>query len=205
MSQGTFRTPYRDYDVLAKWYSPSWNDATRREVRARLDEVPPRRFLDPREYAVLEAACHRMMPQPDRAVPVPIAPWIDDKLARGRSDGYRHASMPPMGEAWRRALRGFDEEAEARFGQGFVELSGGRQDDVLAAVQKGDTRAAEAWSGLDAGKFFSEMLMLEVVAIYYAHPAAWSEIGFGGPASPRGYARLQPNQRDPWEAEETHD
>lgn len=201
MSQGTFRTPYRRYDVLDKWDSPSWNDATREAVRRRLEEVPPRCFLDPREYAVLEAICHRMMPQPDRTQPVPIAPWIDDKLARGRSDGYRHAFMPPMGEAWRRALRAFDDEAQIRFGQGFVELSGGRQDDVLHAVQGEATRSA-LWKDMDTGKFFAEMLMLEVVAIYYAHPAAWSEIGFGGPASPRGYARLQANQRDPWEAEE---
>jgi hypothetical protein len=41
-----------------------------------------------------------------------------------------------------------------------------------------------------------------VVGIYYAHPAAWSEIGFGGPASPRGYVRLGFDERDPWEAEE---
>lgn len=199
---GTFHTPYRDYDVLAKWDSPSWNDPTRAAVRERLEAVPPPRFLDPPDYAVLEAVCARMMPQPDRAQPVPIAPWIDDKLARGRSDGYRHASLPPMGQAWRQALRGMEAEAQARFGKGFTDLSGGRQDEILQSVQDGTVRVAAAWQGLEAGRFFSEMLQLEVVAVYYAHPAAWSEIGFGGPASPRGYARLQPGQRDPWEAEE---
>ena len=35
---------------------------------------------------------------------------------------------------------------------------------------------------------------------YYAHPSAWNEIGFGGPASPRGYVRMDFNRRDPWEA-----
>ncbi len=52
------------------------------------------------------------------------------------------------------------------------------------------------------GGFFKHHLLKQVVAIYYSHPAAWSEIGFGGPASPRGYARLGPDERDPWEAEE---
>ena len=33
-------------------------------------------------------------------------------------------------------------------------------------------------------------------------PTAWSEIGWGGPASPRGYVRLDFNERDPWEAAE---
>jgi len=43
------------------------------------------------------------------------------------------------------------------------------------------------------------------VSIYYAHPAAWNEIGFGGPASPRGYVRLGFDRRDPWEADERCD
>ena len=33
-------------------------------------------------------------------------------------------------------------------------------------------------------------------------PIAWNEIGFGGPASPRGYVRMDFNRRDPWEAVE---
>ena len=37
---------------------------------------------------------------------------------------------------------------------------------------------------------------------YYSHPHAWSEIGFGGPASPRGYVRMDFDRRDPWEAAE---
>ncbi len=44
--------------------------------------------------------------------------------------------------------------------------------------------------------------MAEIPRAYYAHPAAWNEIGFGGPASPRGYVRMDFDQRDPWEAAE---
>jgi hypothetical protein len=50
--------------------------------------------------------------------------------------------------------------------------------------------------------FFRHELLRLIVEIYYAHPAAWSEIGFGGPASPRGYLRLTANRRDSWEAAE---
>ena len=46
------------------------------------------------------------------------------------------------------------------------------------------------------------MLLKTVVGFYYAHPKAWNEIGFGGPASPRGYVRLGFSERDPWEAKE---
>ena len=55
---------------------------------------------------------------------------------------------------------------------------------------------------MPARQFFKSVLLQEAVGVYYAHPAAWSEIGFGGPASPRGYVRMQANRRDPWEAME---
>ncbi|HZD88840.1 MAG TPA: gluconate 2-dehydrogenase subunit 3 family protein, partial [Pseudolabrys sp.] len=54
----------------------------------------------------------------------------------------------------------------------------------------------------NAQSFMRHVLLREIVGIYYAHPDAWSEIGFGGPASPRGYVRLAENRRDPWEAVE---
>jgi len=37
-------------------------------------------------------------------------------------------------------------------------------------------------------------------ATYCTQPAAWSEVGFRGPASPRGYVRHGFDERDPWEA-----
>ena len=39
---------------------------------------------------------------------------------------------------------------------------------------------------------------------FYAHPWAWNEIGFGGPAYPRGYKHLALGGREPWEVAE-HD
>ncbi|MDX1655706.1 MAG: gluconate 2-dehydrogenase subunit 3 family protein [Candidatus Competibacteraceae bacterium] len=201
-----FRSPYPGYNVLDKWDSPSWNPITRRVVADRLYRVPPRQFLDPHLYAVLEAACARLLPQPERPEPVPIAPWIDQKLVRGISDGYRFAGMPPMQQTWQRGLEGLDQESRQRFGQGVPALNGEQQDTILQSLQD-DRARAPVWQELSAGKFFSAHLLKEVVDIYYAHPAAWNEIGFGGPASPRGYVRMSPDRRDPWEAEEvpSHD
>jgi hypothetical protein len=42
---------------------------------------------------------------------------------------------------------------------------------------------------------------MDLCGAYYSHPFAWNEIGFGGPASPRGYVRMDFNRRDPWEAQ----
>lgn len=196
-----FQSPYPAYDVLAKWDSPSWDDTTREVVRKRLQEVPTRSFLTNEEWTVLEAVCGRLVPQPDRADDaVPIAPWIDQKLTQNSGDGYRFADMPPMREAWRHGLRAIDAEARSRHGNAFAEIGEAEQDDVLRRVQQGDVVARD-WEGLPVERFFSDALLKTVVSTYYAHPAAWSECGFGGPASPRGYVRLGADEQDRWEAD----
>ena len=196
-----FKTPFPDYDVLEKWDSPSWNDQTREAVRQRLDEVPPRRFLSEEQWSLLEATVARLVPQPERAEPVPIVPWIDDMLHKNETPGYRYADMPPMREAWCRGLDAIVAEARQRHGQGFEQLSPEQQDELLGHVQHNRVDK-QIWGDLPAGGFFLHHLLKQTVGIYYSHPEAWSEIGYGGPASPRGYARLGPDERDPWEARE---
>jgi hypothetical protein len=44
--------------------------------------------------------------------------------------------------------------------------------------------------------------MQDAIEGYYAHPYAWDEVGFGGPAYPRGYMRLEGGKPEPWEVEE---
>jgi hypothetical protein len=68
-------------------------------------------------------------------------------------------------------------------------------------VQAGEVDKAH-WGRLDARTFFVNLLLREISGVYYAHPQAWSEMGFGGPASPRGYVRMGLNEHDPWEARE---
>ena len=53
--------------------------------------------------------------------------------------------------------------------------------------------------------FFKMRMAHDIVLAYYAHPTAWSEIGWGGPASPRGYVRMDFDERDSWEAAEVKD
>ena len=60
----------------------------------------------------------------------------------------------------------------------------------------------QAWGDMPCGLFFKARLLPDIVKTYYSHPTAWNEIGWGGPASPRGYVRLGADRRDPWEAAE---
>lgn len=192
-------SPWAGYDVLDKWDSPSFDDRTRGVLAHRLHSVPERRFLSLEDFRLLEAIAARVIPQPDRAEPVPIAPWIDQNLAENRSEGFRRVGSPALQEAWRLGLAGVEATARRRYVRSFVELDPESQDLTLQAIQAGEVDARD-WSGISPKDFFLDITKA-VAGVYYAHPAAWSEIGFGGPASPRGYVRLGLNERDPWEAE----
>lgn len=192
---------YPGYDVLAKWNSPSFDETTRAVLSDRLGRVPDRAFLSEDEWELLEAVVARLIPQPDRAQPVPITPWIDAMLVADRGDGYRRNGVPPLREAWRQGLGGIAAEAEAVEPRGFAALDVAAQDALLTRMQRGDV-SSENWQQVPADHFFGHLLLRTAVGIYYAHPAAWNEIGYGGPASPRGYVRLGFDGRDPWEAGE---
>jgi hypothetical protein len=199
------RGRFPDYDVLAKRETPSWNETTRRVVEKRLALAPDRhRFFDGVEWRTLEALCDAIVPQPRGRAPVPVAAMIDEKMAKDARDGFRLASLPPMRETWRRGLAAIAEEARLRFGMEFADLAAGQQDQVLRAIHSGEVRSA-LWRELPPTAFFNQRLMHDVVGCYYAHPSAWSEIGFGGPAAPRGYVRMGFDRRDPWEAAERAD
>ncbi len=199
-----FRTPYRGYNVLDKWDTVSWNDQTREAVHDRLTNIPDRRFFTQHEWETLEAVCERILPQPERREPVPIVPFIDKGLAENSTSGTQLAALPKLHECWRRLVAGIDAEAEGQYGHPFKRIDITSQTKVLRRIGDGDVMT-EAWQGLPPQTVFRKILLKEVVGIYYAHPDAWSEIGFGGPAAPRGYLRLAPDRRDPWEAEETGD
>jgi hypothetical protein len=194
---------YPGYDVLAKRNSPSWNDQTRRVVDERLRIDPEQhRFFTDAEWLTVRAICARIVPQPpERTQPVPLAAMLDQKLTTNAGDGYRDARLPPMRDAWRRALHAFDAAALSEFGYPFHQLEPAQQVTLLTAVQNGRTREP-AWTDLPPALFFTKRLLHDIVSAYYAHPTAWSEIGFGGPASPRGYVRMNFDRRDPWEAAE---
>ncbi len=192
---------YPGYDVLSKWSGPSWNEKTREVIRRRLAIAPEPRFFTAEEFETVSAIAARIVPQPSTRPPIPVAALVDRKLDEGVMDGYRVPGMPRDAEAWRTGLRALEAEAQAAYQTRFAALAGERQDALLHRAEAGELNAPE-WGTFSSKDFFKKRLARDIVLAYYAHPTAWSEIGFGGPASPRGYVRLDFNERDPWEAAE---
>lgn len=189
------------YDVLKKRWTQSWNDVTRDVVDRRLAVHPGPRFFTAAEWQTLEAVCDRILPQPPTRPAIPLAAYVDEKLHANKLDGYRYAGVLPQGEAWKVGLGALDEAAQRLKGARFHQLGAIDRDDLLRQMQHGKLDGP-AWRGMSARLFFEKRVIHDVTMAYYAHPTAWSEIGFGGPASPRGYVRLDADRRDPWEAAE---
>ena len=198
----TERPRYPSYDVLAKRDTPSWDAKTREVIAQRLATPDAPRFFSAEEWRIADALCQCILPQTDEGDPVLLVAMLDSKLLADNGDGFREASMPYMRDAWRQGLAAIDGEAKARHdSRCFAILTDGERNALLRAMQRGEVNG-DRWSGLDAKAFFERRILVDVPALYYAHPKAWNEIGFGGPASPRGYVRLDGDRPDPWEAAE---
>lgn len=189
------------YDVLSKRLTPSWNTKTRDVVARRLAIGGEPKFFTPDELQTAAAIAARIVPQPKARPPIPVSSLIDEKLHSGKSDGYRQTSMPREGEAWQIGLKALDSEARSAFGKEFRRLEDAEQDALLSRMQKGELHDA-AWGEMKPEIFFKMRMAHDIVFAYYAHPTAWSEIGWGGPAAPRGYVRMDYDERDGWEAAE---
>jgi hypothetical protein len=182
------------YDVVAE--SGGWDAATRRVVLGRLDEPGELSFFSAKEAVIAGALLDRLLAQ-DGEPRVPVLGPIDAKLAAGEGAGYRYAEMPEDPAAWRQSLRALDEDARARYGTGFERLTKDRQLRLIEDVRT----AEEPWHDLPGQRIFSLWLRY-ACETFYAHPWAWNEIGFGGPAYPRGYKNLGLDRREPWEVPE---
>ena len=189
--------------MLKKRNTLSWNEPTRQVIDRRLAVHPGPRFFNAAEWATLGAVCARIVPQPRDRPPVPLPAYVDEKMFDNAIDGYRFAKLLPQGRAWKAALAALDAEARDRYGSAFHVLPAPEQDALLKQMQKGELTGA-LWQDMPSDLFFSKRVLHDIVGAYYAHPTAWNEIGWAGPASPRGFVRLDKNMRDPWEAAEAH-
>jgi hypothetical protein len=181
-----------------------WDAATRKVVLERVEEVPPIRFFVPAEVVTMEAVVDRVLPQEDRveSTRIAILPGIDKRLFLNHIEGYRFDDMPSDQEAYRMAAAAIEAMAQELHGAPFHTLTTLEQETILQSLHDAEPLAAKAmWKRMNVKRFWA-MLVSDCSAVYYSHPFAWDEIGFGGPAYPRGYMRLEGGEAEPWEVDE---
>lgn len=193
---------YPGYSTLSQ--QEFWDEATRRVVLRRLEPPPPIRFFTAEEARTMEAVVARVLPQDDR-VPerrIPILPVLDKRLHEGTINGYRYEDMPSDREAYKLAAAMFERAAQRLHRKGFADLSDMAQEEILKSIHDGEPPVAdEVWERMNIQRFWT-MLVQDCIEAYYAHPWSWDEVGFGGPAYPRAYMRLEGGKPEPWEVDE---
>lgn len=187
-----YRGRFPGFDVMSQ--QGHWDPATAAVVQDRLRAPEPPRFFTLAEEAAADALFDQLLDLcPDDRVSITAA--VDARLAEARTDGWHHAGMPDDGETWRRSLAGLDADALTRHGAVFADCTADRRHELVAAVQ----RAGEsAWHEFAANRVW-QLWMRYACTAFYAHPLAWNEIGFPGPAHPRGYAALGVGKRERFE------
>ncbi len=181
-----------------------WDAKTREVILDRVNNVPQIRFFTPEEARLLTAICDRVLPQDDRdsAHKIPIVPQIDKRLYENSHDGYQYANMPPDREAFQLGIKAIEQIAMHEHGRSFLEIGPLEQDTILRSLHQAKPAAAhEIWRRMPVSRFWM-LLLTDCAEAYYSHPFAWDEIGFGGPAYPRAYMRLERGEAEPWEVEE---
>ena len=193
---------YPGYHTLSQ--QKFWDAKTREVVLDRVNKVPPIRFFNSDQARLLEAICAHLLPQDDREEShrIPIVPQIDKRLFENSHDGYRYEGMPPDREAYQLGIEAIDEIAHSLHGCGFIEIEPLQRDELMRSLHDGKPAAAHPiWERMPVHRFWM-LLLQDCVDAYYSHPWAWDEIGFGGPAYPRAYMRLERGEAEPWEVAE---
>lgn len=197
---------YDGYDVLSQ--VDYWDETTaaavlpRVEASQRAADAGGRggvgeglRFFGDLEAATARALLDLLMAQFEEPR-IPLLPVVDQRLADGETDGWRYDDMPEDGEAWRRSLAALDDDAKELHGQPFHKCSHDQQGAIVQGIADGDR-----WHDLSAPHVWS-LWTRYACSAFYAHPWSWNEIGFGGPAYPRGYKVLHQGWLEPWERPE---
>jgi hypothetical protein len=182
------------FDVLAE--KDHWDDVTRATVLARVHSLPPIRFFAPEEEAAATCLLDRLMGQDDLDPHrIQLVRMVDGRLAERETDGWHYDSMPQDDQAWRDSLAGLDADARDHYGRPFAECGLEQQRELLAAIHGSDQ---ERWHGMPPKQVWSLWTRYAATA-FYSHPEAWNEIGFSGPAYPRGYKNAGVDKLEPYE------
>jgi len=190
------RTRYSDYNVLKE--KEHWDDHTREIVLKRLGPYTEYKFLNEHETEMILAIAEHIVYDERKEILHYVVHHLDDTLTSPIGEDQRKVGIPEHKTLVRQGLKAVDKFAKKQYGVSFLEIEVQQQLSLLTALSKGEAMLME-WQSMPQKELFKK-LATEIVSAYYSHPTVWSEIGYGGPAYPRGYVRVETGLTDPWEA-----
>ncbi|MGB8956704.1 MAG: gluconate 2-dehydrogenase subunit 3 family protein [Tumebacillaceae bacterium] len=192
------KTHYSSYNVMQE--QDHWDDHTREIVQKRLEIPGAFQKLTGEEVDLIRALAALLVDDARSQLMDYVVKHFDQKLSTDIGEAERKTGLPPARQLIKDGLAALNHLAQREHQRPFPELAAEKQITLLVGMES-DTVTLQTPQGVavPASAFFHKML-LETVNAYYSHPQVWSEIGYGGPAYPRGYVRSEFGLTDPWEA-----
>ncbi|MGG0814713.1 gluconate 2-dehydrogenase subunit 3 family protein [Paenibacillus alvei] len=192
------RTRYPSFNVMDE--REAWDTHTQAIVTNRVLKPQSCAVLDGEEQLLLRQICSALVDDEREEVIRYVLAHVDRTLKETTGEGERKDGIP---ERKTLILEGIQ-----HVGQLMCQLTGKKATkwdvqkvtEVLQQISEGRAGFA-TWSSDLQREWFVKMLNLTVEA-YCSYPVVWSEMGYAGPAYPRGYVRGDIGRLDPWEAKE---
>lgn len=191
------KTRYPGYDILKE--KEHWDDHTHEIVLKRLGPFPKHRFLSEHEAEMILVIARHIVYDNRKEILDFVLHHLDNMLSSPIGEDQRKVGTPEQKVLISKGLRAIDKLANKQYRASFLEIDAQQQSAILTALQKGKTAPMDEWQAIPQKELFKK-LATQIVSAYYSHPTVWSEIGYGGPAYPRGYVRVERGLTDPWEA-----
>ncbi len=193
----TSQSRYPFYNVMNE--QEAWDAHTRNIVRSRLEPSSQLRYLEMEELQLLRSVCRVLLDETRSEMLAFVVSHIDQVLASPVGEAQRKAAVLPQGKLIRDGLQRMRLSTLLYDFAAMDQTELAALEQLLSQLSEGCAESAEVWTGFDQKAFFKSLLSMAADG-YYSHPDIWSEIGYGGPAYPRGYVRASLGQIDPWEA-----
>lgn len=192
---------YPEFNVMDE--KEHWDEHTRGIVESRLIREKPYKTLSDVEAEVLRSVCSILADVYRGEVIQYALCHIDEVLASNNGESERKPGVPKQDALVRAGIAALQEASLRLHQQSFIGLDEREKRRMLASVCGNQAEPVDVWKPVPQREWFSKVLKLTLESVY-SHPVVWSEIGYAGPAYPRGYVRTGVGQLDPWEARNVH-
>lgn len=193
------KSQYPNFDVMHG--EKHWDGHTREIVQKRLrtDSFYPYRVFTQQEADTLYSLCSILLDDIRQPIIAYVVHHFDSTLKASLGESQRKIGVPPQSALIRDGLALLDQACVDRYGEAFPRLESHLRKQIVKQLMQGKLALPSSLEKFPATEWMDKIL-IDAAAAYYSHPSVWSEIGYAGPAYPRGYVRTEMGLTDPWEA-----
>lgn len=194
-----YQVHYSNFNVMNE--EEHWDPHTKKIVSKRLDTQTfyPLQYLTEQQSKTLTELCAILLGDNRQPIIAFVIHHFDSTLKASIGESQRKIGVPKQATLICDGIDLLDRECIQQYGNPFDGLEEDMKNKVVSDLM-GERISLNSEQINIPVKDFVQKISSEATSAYYSHPTIWSEIGYAGPAYPRGYVRSELGLTDPWEA-----